>query len=325
MMLYWELFTVFFKIGLFSFGGGLAMISIIQQEVVGRGWIPAAEYARIITISQITPGPIAVNTATYVGARVCGPEFWHALLGSFVATFSVSLPSFILVAIVARSLQKFNSSLAVQGILNGLRPSVIALMLTAVFFFMRITFFPAAGTAAMENLLTYFKFWPTLLTALLFYLHYYRNLSAIPLMLLAGCAGLFDVGKTQNNLHIAGYFISSLIFAAQRNGFGRAGLPAFTAGNTFPVAYPFTIHQAAAYAALAGGTFTRIYLHPKNGDPVKQAVKSSQGTEKTAKRPIDKQRCCSQKTNDPTPVQTIQIKEIQITGKQQQNHIFKIT
>ena len=183
MMLYWELFTVFFKIGLFSFGGGLAMISIIQQEVVGRGWIPAAEYARIITISQITPGPIAVNTATYVGARVCGPEFWHALLGSFVATFSVSLPSFILVAIVARSLQKFNSSLAVQGILNGLRPSVIALMLTAVFFFMRITFFPAAGTAAMENLLTYFKFWPTLL-------HYYRNLSAIPLMLLAGCAGL---------------------------------------------------------------------------------------------------------------------------------------
>ena len=146
MMLYWELFTVFFKIGLFSFGGGLAMISIIQQEVVGRGWIPAAEYARIITISQITPGPIAVNTATYVGSRVCGPEFWHALLGSFVATFSVSLPSFILVAIVARSLQKFNSSLAVQGILNGLRPSVIALMLTAVFFFMRITFFPAAGT-----------------------------------------------------------------------------------------------------------------------------------------------------------------------------------
>ena len=151
---------------------------------------PRTEYARIITISQITPGPIAVNTATYVGARVCGPEFWHALLGSFVATFSVSLPSFILVAIVARSLQKFNSSLAVQGILNGLRPSVIALMLTAVFFFMRITFFPAAGTAAMENLLTYFKFWPTLLTALLFYLHYYRNLSAIPLMLLAGCAGL---------------------------------------------------------------------------------------------------------------------------------------
>ena len=95
MMLYWELFTVFFKIGLFSFGGGLAMISIIQQEVVGRGWIPAAEYARIITISQITPGPIAVNTATYVGARVCGPEFWHALLGSFVATFSVSHLSFL--------------------------------------------------------------------------------------------------------------------------------------------------------------------------------------------------------------------------------------
>ena len=144
MMLYWELFTVFFKIGLFSFGGGLAMISIIQQEVVGRGWIPAAEYARIITISQITPGPIAVNTATYVGARVCGPEFWHALLGSFVATFSVSLPSFILVAIVARSLQKFNSSLAVQGILNGLRPFGYRLDANRSFLFLCGYIFPAA-------------------------------------------------------------------------------------------------------------------------------------------------------------------------------------
>ena len=136
MMLYWELFTVFFKIGLFSFGGGLAMISIIQQEVVGRGWIPAAEYARIITISQITPGPIAVNTATYVGARVCGPEFWHALLGSFVATFQrqPAIISFLSPSLPVLS-QKFNSSLAVQGILNGLRPSVIALMLTADFRF----------------------------------------------------------------------------------------------------------------------------------------------------------------------------------------------
>ena len=125
-----------------------------------------------------------------MGARVCGPEFWHALLGSFVATFSVSLPSFVLVAIVARSLKKFNSSLAVQGILNGLRPSVIALMLTAVFFFMRVTFFPAAGGVTLEALLPYFKLWPTLLTAVLFYLHYCRNLGAIPLMLLAGCAGL---------------------------------------------------------------------------------------------------------------------------------------
>ena len=73
MSIYWDLFFVFFKIGLFSFGGGLAMVSVIQQEVLAHGWIPAAEYARIITISQMTPGPIAVNTATYVGARVCGP------------------------------------------------------------------------------------------------------------------------------------------------------------------------------------------------------------------------------------------------------------
>ena len=138
---------------------------------------------------SITPGPIAVNTATYVGARVCGPEFWHALLGSFVATFSVSLPSFILVAIVARSLQKFNSSLAVQGTLNGLRPSVIALMLTAVFFFMRITFFPQRNRRNGKSA-DLFQILADIADGFAFYLHYYRNLSAIPLMLLAGCAGL---------------------------------------------------------------------------------------------------------------------------------------
>ena len=110
MGIYWDLFFVFFKIGLFSFGGGLAMVSVIQQEVLAHGWIPAAEYARIITISQMTPGPIAVNTATYVGARVCGPDFVPAFMGSFIATLGVSLPSFIIVYFVARSLEKFSQS-----------------------------------------------------------------------------------------------------------------------------------------------------------------------------------------------------------------------
>lgn len=127
MGIYWDLFFVFFKIGLFSFGGGLAMVSVIQQEVLAHGWIPAAEYARIITISQMTPGPIAVNTATYVGARVCGPDFVPAFMGSFIATLGVSLPSFIIVYFVARSLEKFSQSRLVKEALCGIRRRLLPL------------------------------------------------------------------------------------------------------------------------------------------------------------------------------------------------------
>ena len=190
-MIYWDLFFVlffvFFKIGLFSFGGGLAMVSVIQQEVLAHGWIPAAEYARIITISQMTPGPIAVNTATYVGARVCGPEWFPAFMGSFIATLGVSLPSFIIVYFVARSLEKFSKSTLVQQALCGIRPAVIAFMITAVIFFLNITLFPIENTAAESSTFNPIGI-PVLL--LLFYLHYYRKVGAISLMLISGIIGM---------------------------------------------------------------------------------------------------------------------------------------
>ena len=157
MGIYWDLFFVFFKIGLFSFGGGLAMVSVIQQEVLAHGWIPAAEYARIITISQMTPGPIAVNTATYVGARVCGPDFVPAFMGSFIATLGVSLPSFI------------------------------AFMITAVIFFLNITVFPIDNATSESNTFNPIGI-PVL--AVLFYLHYYRKVGAIRLMLISGIIGV---------------------------------------------------------------------------------------------------------------------------------------
>lgn len=186
MGIYWDLFFVFFKIGLFSFGGGLAMVSVIQQEVLAHGWIPAAEYARIITISQMTPGPIAVNTATYVGARVCGPEFAPALLGSFIATLGVSLPSFIIVYFVARSLDKFSQSRLVKEALCGIRPAVIAFMITAVFFFLDITLFPSTDDSVSST----FNPIGLPVLALLFYLHYYRKVGAISLMLISGIIGM---------------------------------------------------------------------------------------------------------------------------------------
>lgn len=187
--LYCELFIVFFKIGLFSFGGGLAMVSVIQGEVLAHEWIPAAEYARIITISQMTPGPIAVNTATYVGARVCGPEFMPALLGSLIATLGVSLPSFVIVYFVARSLERFQTSKLVQWLLIGIRPAVIAFMITATLFFARLSFFAAADTAGLPSRSTFDPIHAALALVLL-YLHYYRKLGAIWLMVIAGIVGL---------------------------------------------------------------------------------------------------------------------------------------
>ncbi|MCX7786581.1 MAG: chromate transporter [Spirochaetes bacterium] len=132
-MIYLELFGVFLKIGLFGFGGGYAMVPLLEGEIASHGWLPVREFADIVAISQMTPGPIMVNAATYIGYRVAG------VLGSAVATFGVSLPSFILVVLVAHSIRMFKESLAVQGTLSGIRPGTIGLIAGAVVFFARMS------------------------------------------------------------------------------------------------------------------------------------------------------------------------------------------
>lgn len=124
-----SLFLIFAKIGLIGFGGGYAIITIIQQELTQRGWIGQEEFANIAAISQITPGPIAVNAATYVGYRIAG--FW----GSVVATLGVSLPSFILVILVAHFILKFKTSSIVESCIKGIRPVTVAFIASAAIFF----------------------------------------------------------------------------------------------------------------------------------------------------------------------------------------------
>jgi len=124
-----SLFLVFAKIGLIGFGGGYAILTIIQQELTQRGWIGQQEFANIAAISQITPGPIAVNAATYVGYRIAG--FW----GSFVATVGVSLPSFVLVILVAHFILKFKESRVVASCMKGIRPVTVAFIASAAIFF----------------------------------------------------------------------------------------------------------------------------------------------------------------------------------------------
>lgn len=131
-MLYLQLFWVYFKIGLFGFGGGYAMLSLIQDEVVRHyGWITTQEFTDIVAISQLTPGPIGINSATYVGYMATG-SVWGAAL----ATFSVCLPSFLLVLAISLALKKFSQNQYVQGALIGIRPASVGLIASAAMMLM---------------------------------------------------------------------------------------------------------------------------------------------------------------------------------------------
>lgn len=122
-----SVFWVFFKIGLFTFGGGYAMIPIIQKETVeNKGWITDDDILEIIAIAESTPGPIAINSSTFVGYRVAG--FW----GAFFGTLGMVLPSFIIILSISFVLREFRSIKAVQYAFNGIRAGVLALLFKAL-------------------------------------------------------------------------------------------------------------------------------------------------------------------------------------------------
>ena len=121
-MIFWELFLCFVKVGLLGFGGGLAIVRLIYDSIQPFLDMSQEMFANIVAISQITPGPLAVNTATYVGYEAAG------IGGALVATFGVVLPAFIILSLVARAIQKFKDSKLVKGALTGIRPATIGLI-----------------------------------------------------------------------------------------------------------------------------------------------------------------------------------------------------
>ena len=125
-MIYWKLFLAFAKVGLLGYGGGLAIVRLIYDSVQPFIDMTPEEFANIVAIAQITPGPVSLNTATYVGYESAG------LLGAFIASFGVILPTFILVSIVVRMVQKFRNSTVVNGAIQGIRPIAIGLVASAV-------------------------------------------------------------------------------------------------------------------------------------------------------------------------------------------------
>lgn len=186
-MIFLELFYTFFKIGLFSFGGGYGMLSVIQGEVVARhGWLSAAEFTDIVAVSQMTPGPIGINSATYVGYTAVinsGAPEWMAVLGSLVASFAVMLPSVILMLVVSIYFMKYSRHRAVESIFKGLRPAVVGLIASAALLLMTAENFGSPADAPMQ-------FWVscTLFAAAFAAMKFFR-VSPILILVLAGLFG----------------------------------------------------------------------------------------------------------------------------------------
>lgn len=134
-MIFLQLFWTFFKIGLFGFGGGYGMLSLIQMETVhNHHWLSSSEFTNIVAISQMTPGPIGINSATYCGYTAihnAGMGNVLAILGSATATFSLVLPTFVLMILISKMFMKYMKTQAVQSVFTGLRPAVVGLLAAA--------------------------------------------------------------------------------------------------------------------------------------------------------------------------------------------------
>jgi chromate transporter len=172
-MIYWQLFWTYLKIGLFGFGGGYAMLSLIQHEVVEKhAWLSAQEFTDIVAISQMTPGPIGINSATYIGYTVTGNVF-----GSIIATFAVCLPSFIIVLWIAKAYRKFSSNEWVKNAFLGLRPVTVGLI--------------AAAALLLMNSENFTDYKSIIIFAIAFVLIKFAKIHPIAIILLAGISGLF--------------------------------------------------------------------------------------------------------------------------------------
>ena len=183
-MILLELFFTFFKIGLFTFGGGYAMLPLIQSEVQAQGWMTQSALVDFIAVSESTPGPFAINIATYVGSETAG------VLGSVCATLGVVMPSFIVILIVAQCYEKFKESFAVKGVLSGLRPAAIGLIGSAVLTAAATVFVPAEPAPILEVITSYEFICGAVIFAICLPLILYKKKKIHPIIVIALAAVL---------------------------------------------------------------------------------------------------------------------------------------
>ena len=173
---YLKLIWAYLKIGLFGFGGGYAMLSLIQREVVDSGWITSQMFTDIVAISQMTPGPIGINSATYIGYVVTG-----SVLGSLITTITVVLPPFILTLIASHYIQRHKQSPFIKGAFMGLRPVVVGLIASAALLLMNSENF---GYLLNERLIT------IAICVASFCVVYFTRIHPILVIVMAGLVGL---------------------------------------------------------------------------------------------------------------------------------------
>ena len=175
-----SLFWSFAQVGLFSIGGGYAAMPLIQAQVVDvRGWLSVAEFADLVTIAEMTPGPIAINAATFVGLRIAG------VAGAVAATFGCILPSLLIVSLLARIYSRHQRGLVLQGVLGALRPAVVALIASA-----GLTILWQVLFQGLPPVRTNFQWLGAALFAAAFVILRKLRWSPILVMLLCGAAGL---------------------------------------------------------------------------------------------------------------------------------------
>jgi len=183
-MIYLLLFLEFFKVGLFCFGGAFGMIPLIEETVLAHGWLTESQFYDFIGVCESTPGPIAINMATYIGAQQAG------ILGSACATLGVVLPSFVIILLIAAVLKNFTGNRLFQGFLRGVQPVIIGLILsTGILLLMKVLGFAGLGQWNVD-LISMIIF--GLLTGSYFLVTkvFHKKFSAIKLILLSAALGI---------------------------------------------------------------------------------------------------------------------------------------
>jgi len=198
-MIYLQLLIIFFKIGLFSFGGGYGMIPLIEREIVTRGWLTCQELVNIISISEMTPGPIAINTATFIGYRIGG------IPGAMLATAGVVLPSLILILGIYIFLSKYQQRQIIKDTIYGIRHIILALIIHAVILVAVNTYFKeGTGIRDLLNISTGSDFLEIInpvtiaITVVCLIVLFLTSIHPILVILAAGAIGVI--------LHFAGIF-----------------------------------------------------------------------------------------------------------------------
>ena len=183
MMLLLKLFLTFFKIGMFSFGGGYGILSVMQSEIVTRnGWLSMAEFTDIVAISQMTPGPISINMATYVGYSIINNTMNSqplAIAASLITSLALMLPSLILMTIISRYLLKYSKGPTVNAIFSVLRPTVVGLIASAALLLMTSENY---GTPTGTPL----RFWVSVIISITAFTAVRRKVNPILILVLSG-------------------------------------------------------------------------------------------------------------------------------------------